>query len=270
MGFGVTNFTGSNETDYELADYLQVIDLTYIPNDQCETSRVPDSTEEYLKWGYQDYITDDMLCAMDKDTKDSTIGDTCLGDSGGPLVKKGSSPNNDVLVGVSSWGFECGHPDFPGVYSRVSDQVDWIKSTVCSISAAAPREYNCDSDPRTPETNSEMTVTISITFDDWPDEIGWTLVDAKNFEVIADRPVGTYSEDKWQQTVTESFSLTEEAYYIFSIHDKYGDGLCCDTKPGSFQITLDEQGTMLAQGGGNFGLVETIEESNRSTDFTSK
>jgi trypsin len=49
--------------------------------------------------------------------------DTCQGDSGGPLM----TDDRSTLVGLTSWGFGCADPDYPGVYTQVSHYIDWIK-----------------------------------------------------------------------------------------------------------------------------------------------
>eukprot|EP01024_Parvocaulis_polyphysoides_P031340 TRINITY_DN2835_c0_g2_i5.p1 TRINITY_DN2835_c0_g2~~TRINITY_DN2835_c0_g2_i5.p1 ORF type:complete len:331 (+),score=41.07 TRINITY_DN2835_c0_g2_i5:163-1155(+) len=59
-----------------------------------------------------------MFCAYNQ------ASDTCKGDSGGPAVLKGASPDEDVLVGVTSWGpfTQCTSRDrgqAPGIFARV-------------------------------------------------------------------------------------------------------------------------------------------------------
>jgi secreted trypsin-like serine protease len=66
---------------------------------------------------YRGKTDDNMLCA-------SAPGkDSCQGDSGGPMVFQDGPP---VLVGIVSWGKECGSEEHPGVYVRVASYLDWI------------------------------------------------------------------------------------------------------------------------------------------------
>ncbi|XP_054570126.1 mastin-like [Eptesicus fuscus] len=67
-------------------------------------------------------IKEDMLCAG------SEGQDSCQGDSGGPLVC--SWKCTWVQVGIVSWGYICGHRDFPGVYARVMSYISWIRKYV--------------------------------------------------------------------------------------------------------------------------------------------
>ncbi len=83
-------------------------------------------------WGGS-YDSRSMICAGGEPTAPTTpdsANDTCGGDSGGPLAA--DTGGRRVLVGVTSWGRNCGDPQFPGVYAKVSAVRDWICDTVTS------------------------------------------------------------------------------------------------------------------------------------------
>ncbi|KAH8384036.1 hypothetical protein KR009_011800 [Drosophila setifemur] len=64
-------------------------------------------------------ITSSMLCAGRPSM------DSCQGDSGGPLLL--SNGVKYFIVGIVSWGVGCGREGYPGVYTRVSKFIPWIK-----------------------------------------------------------------------------------------------------------------------------------------------
>lgn len=67
-------------------------------------------------------ITPKQLCAGGDFAKDS-----CHGDSGGPLMKL---QKVWTLEGVVSYGNRCGLEDWPGVYTRVQEYMNWIRDQV--------------------------------------------------------------------------------------------------------------------------------------------
>lgn len=69
-----------------------------------------------------------QLCALGRNaTTGITISDTCVGDSGGPMEL--ADGRRRYIVGVTSIGKLCGSR-YPGIYTRVSQYLDWIESVV--------------------------------------------------------------------------------------------------------------------------------------------
>jgi trypsin len=57
--------------------------------------------------------------------------DSCQGDSGGPLFYYENG--KQILTGVTSFGQGCALPGYPGIYTRVSNYLSWIKETIHRI-----------------------------------------------------------------------------------------------------------------------------------------
>ncbi|CAL4073220.1 unnamed protein product, partial [Meganyctiphanes norvegica] len=110
-GWGATSSGGF------LSTTLQKVKVNTMSNAECNED-------------YNGNITSSMICAS-KPGKDS-----CQGDSGGPMVRNMGLYFN--LIGVVSWGYGCADPDFPGVYSRVTNKIDWITSKSSSGQTCPP------------------------------------------------------------------------------------------------------------------------------------
>ncbi|KAG8200316.1 hypothetical protein JTE90_028500 [Oedothorax gibbosus] len=108
-GWGHTTYGGIQ------SKRLQQAHIQIIPLNQCQESYSKLRTD-----GLRVGITTAMMCAG------STIGgvDACQGDSGGPLVMR--TGGRWIQVGIVSFGYRCGVPGYPGVYTRVLSYVRWI------------------------------------------------------------------------------------------------------------------------------------------------
>lgn len=107
-GWGVTDKFGT-----QIPDALNEVAVRLIEKEQCEN----------IHSDYQGQLSDQMLCAGYKEGG----RDACLGDSGGPLACQVEEDGPYVLYGITSWGIGCGDPLHPGVYTRVTALMDWVK-----------------------------------------------------------------------------------------------------------------------------------------------
>ncbi|XP_036372933.1 neurotrypsin isoform X1 [Megalops cyprinoides] len=103
--------TGWGDTGRAYSKTLQQAPISLLNKRHCETS-------------YPGQFTGRMLCAGNG--LDEKWVDSCRGDSGGPLVCE--RPGGAwVVYGVTSWGHACRLQDSPGVYTKVSAFVPWIR-----------------------------------------------------------------------------------------------------------------------------------------------
>lgn len=96
-----------------------------------------------------------------------------------------------------------------------------------------------------------VPITVSIQFDDFPEETSWSITDLTDMTVFAEVPFGTYTEARAR--VRETVFLPAGGSVKFEINDSFGDGLCCNT-PGNYVVSLGSQpnGPILVSGGGSF------------------
>lgn len=109
MGWGLTVEGGTTE---DIPDNLQQVDVYYQTDTTCQNI--------YGNQGLSDYW-DQALCAG----VPSGGKDACQGDSGGPLIHQNNLGEWE-LVGLVSWGWECGTSGYYGVYAEVPAFLDWI------------------------------------------------------------------------------------------------------------------------------------------------
>jgi len=159
IGWGTTSSGGAT------SNVLLEVEVDLYSKAQCQSAYGASS------------ITDRMVCAA-RPGKDS-----CQGDSGGPMIDKVSGKQ----VGVVSWGFGCALSQYPGVYSKVQNQIDWIEQyidlwsdgpspptsnppsppTSSPPTSSPPTSSPPTSSPPSPPTDGECT-----DYDGWTDNYG--------------------------------------------------------------------------------------------------
>ncbi|XP_037084290.1 trypsin-1-like [Pollicipes pollicipes] len=120
VGWGRTSEGGST------ANLLQEVLLPVFSNAECRA----------LKYDAEE-ITSNMMCAGYTQGKI----DACQGDSGGPMHWQAKDGKTNI-IGIVSWGQGCGRPGLPGVYTRVSNYLDWIEHNTpdsCYCGRRTPR-----------------------------------------------------------------------------------------------------------------------------------
>ncbi|MBS1940801.1 MAG: trypsin-like peptidase domain-containing protein [Bacteroidetes bacterium] len=95
--------------------------------------------------------------------------------------------------------------------------------------------------------NPGFPVDINITLDNYGSETTWTLADSAGAVLYSGGPYEDFSPG----LITEPVCLGAGCYELM-LEDEYGDGICCNYGQGDFEV-VDAQGTVLADGNGQFG-----------------
>lgn len=107
----VTGWGTLRQGEPALPSNLYVVSVNIVEHERCVKEY-----SEFLK------VEDSMICAgVPGGGKDA-----CQGDSGGPLVDQRTKKQ----VGIVTWGYGCGQPERPGVYTSTADFLAWIKGVI--------------------------------------------------------------------------------------------------------------------------------------------
>jgi hypothetical protein len=101
--------------------------------------------------------------------------------------------------------------------------------------------------------NNSVEFTLNLLTDDYPTETTWEVTDG-NGNIVATG--GPYSNTNTLEV--ETFCVSSDACYTFTIYDSYGDGLCCSPWGGNGEYSMvDGEGTEVFSSTGEFETSET-------------
>ena len=104
---------GSTAGFQSTVDHLREAYVPIVKNPTCK--------DKYGALGRE--ISTKQICAGDENF------DSCGGDSGGAMLSSEKNNGRWAVIGITSFGPSiCAHSEYPGVYTRVTEYLDWIAS----------------------------------------------------------------------------------------------------------------------------------------------
>lgn len=109
---------------------------------------------------FHDAIRPTQICAgFEEGGKDA-----CQGDSGSPMMITNHLSRRSTVIGVVSAGIGCALPKLPGIYTRISAYLPWIRETM--------QRYDGDGKPKSPfsSVTTESSINVASTANEPIDE----------------------------------------------------------------------------------------------------
>lgn len=114
-GWGADDYDNVEDKPRSFPNILQAAETNVVSNEDCADAYAGSFVD----------INDTHVCAA------AAGVDICSADSGVPLLVQGTALTGGdpgfVQVGITSFSIGCADPDFPGVYTRVSEYSEWIE-----------------------------------------------------------------------------------------------------------------------------------------------
>ena len=133
------------ETAKKGSNILQYVSLPVLAHERCDNA--------YGR--FVDINSEVQFCAGNHDGQDA-----CAGDSGGPFVMHRGG--RYMLIGVVSYGRGCARAEYPGVYTKVYNYLEWIYDSI-NEEISVTTTTSTTTTTRTTITATTTTTTTSTT-----------------------------------------------------------------------------------------------------------
>lgn len=103
---------------------------------------------------------------------------------------------------------------------------------------------------------STSTISMHLNLDDWPAETSWEFIDSNETLLYSGGPYVEGIDDF--TLITETFIINPNQCYSFIISDSYGDGICCSSGNGFYELKSSDNTLLTTNGNFGFGTQDNF------------
>ena len=128
----------------------------------------------------------------------------------------------------------------PGIPTSIGSYIMEVKLNEVN-QQTDPISFNNEKQKAFEVINSEASILVQIKTDNYGDETSWLVRDENKKIIFSGTGLNNNTDYEWELCVNA------DACYHFNILDSYGDGICCTSGTGSYQVKLSD-GSIVAKG----------------------